>query len=140
MTQHKKCLGLAKCSQQTQGASIGPVWLVNGYVGRWEDSYQYPVKGFISKDKAQEYAAYLNAAVGSLEDALAKACKAYEPELPFPELYGEGYEAIDKHNLALYEEYKEMITKHDPNWTAPSVEFGDFTSYGVGLVAFDVSK
>lgn len=137
MTQRKKCQGLAKCTQQ--GANIGPVYLVKGYVGRWEDSYEYPIKGFLSEAKAQEFADYLNSNVGPLEQELAGAYKVYEPELPFAELDEEGYEAIDKHNTTLYEEYKELITKYDPNWSAPSVEYGDFTHYNVGLRTFEIS-
>lgn len=138
MTQHKKCQGLAKCSQQTQGASIGPVYLVKGCVGRCDDGYEYPIKGFLSKDKAKEYAEYLNNTVGPLEQALAGACKVYEPDLPFPELDEEGYEAIDKHNAALCEEYKEMITKYDPYWSSPSVEYDDFTHYRVDFKTFEI--
>ena len=138
MTQRKKCLGLAKCSQQTQGASIDPVYLVKGYVGRWEDSYEYPVKGFLSEAKAREYAEYLNSTVGPLEKALASACKVCESDLPFSELSEEEYEAIDKHNLALYEEYREMIIKYDPHWSSPSVEYEDFTHYSVGLRTFEI--
>lgn len=137
MTQRKKCQGLAKCSQQ--GANVGPVYLVCGNTGQWEDRYDYAVKGFLSEAKAQEFADYLNSTVGPLEEALANAYKVYEPELPFAELNEEGYAAIDRYNLALYEEYKEMITKYDPNWSAPSVEYGDFTHYRVDFRTFEIS-
>lgn len=136
MTQRKKCQGLAKCTQQ--GANIGPIYLVKGYVGRWEGSYEYPIKGFLSEAKAKEFADYLNGTVGPLEQALAGAYKGYEPEIPFAELDEEGYAAIDKHNASLCEEYKEMITKYDPNWSAPSVEYGDFTHYSVDFRTFEI--
>ena len=136
MTQRKKCQGLAKCTQQ--GASIGPIYLVEGYVGRWDESYEYPIKGFLSEARAQEFADYLNSNVGQLEKALASAYKVYEPEFPFSELSEEEYEAVDKRNLALHEEYREMIIKYDPNWSSPSVEYDDFTHYSVGLRTFEI--